>query len=116
MKKMLGTTTTGYEVTGNQMIVHLPGEMDDHNCKGIREDIENILRMHDIRQMIFDFSTTTFMDSSGLGVLLGRCRSMKQRGGVVFVYGESERIHRILSICGVYQVAGRLTERDMEEE
>ncbi len=115
VSKVIGTVTTGYEVTGPQLIVHLPEEMDDHNCKGIREDIENILRMHDIRQMIFDFSATTFMDSSGLGVLLGRCRSMKQRGGVVLIYGEKERIHRILSICGVYQVAGRLTEQDMVE-
>ena len=56
----------------------------------------------------FDFSKTGFMDSSGIGILLGRYKRMHHMGGEVLVTGEDAKIRRLLRISGVYQVVGTL--------
>ena len=54
-----------------------------------------------IKAMIFDFSFTKFMDSSGIGILLGRYKRMKFLGGEVYIENASERIYRMLEIAGL---------------
>ncbi|MFQ9511868.1 MAG: anti-sigma factor antagonist [Lachnospiraceae bacterium] len=93
-----------YEITENIMIIHLPSEVDDHSCQNIREDTEKILREKQIKQIVFDFSRTGFMDSAGIGALLGRYKRMKELGGEVVLYGEDSRVKRILKISGIYQI------------
>ncbi len=58
--------------------------------------------------MVFDFTKTGFMDSAGIGVLLGRYKRMRELGGEVVVTGEDQRIERILKISGIYQIIRRI--------
>lgn len=104
------TEQVRYEINGDCIVIYMPREVDNHSSKGIREDTERLLEQYSkrpIRYMIFDFSGTSFCDSSGIGVILGRCRRMRMLGGTVYVSGESCRIERILRMSGVYQVAER---------
>lgn len=91
----------GYEQLQNTLVLHLPTEIDHHSSREIRERTESYLREGQIRQLIFDFSQTTFMDSSGIGALLGRYKRMRERGGSVMIYGADPQIRRILRIAGV---------------
>ena len=91
----------GYEQQQSTLVLHLPLEIDHHSSKELRERTEEYLRAGGIRQMVFDFSETKFMDSSGIGVLLGRYKRMRERGGSVVIYGADARICRILRIAGV---------------
>ncbi len=91
----------GYERLQSTLILHLPSEIDHHSSKEIRERTEEYLRVTSIRHIVFDFSQTTFMDSSGIGALLGRYKRMRERGGSVMIYGADARIRRILRISGV---------------
>ncbi len=93
-----------YEVEGDIMVVHLPSEVDDFSSRSIKEETERIMKKKEIRKIIFDFSKTEFMDSSGIGVLLGRYKRMQEVGGKVFIYGADRRVKRILAISGIYQV------------
>ncbi len=93
-----------YLLSGRNLIIQLPYEVDDHICKGIREDTEKYLREKKIKRMIFDFSKTGFMDSAGIGVLLSRYRRMKELGGEVAVSGEDPKVKRLLRISGIYQI------------
>lgn len=95
---------TTYVLSGKSLIVQLPYEVDDHICKGVREDTETYIREKDINRMIFDFSRTGFMDSAGIGVLLSRYRRMKEIGGEVMVSGEDVKVKRLLRISGIYQI------------
>jgi len=94
----------GYILTGRSLIVQLPYEVDDHICKGIREETECYIRERNINRMVFDFSGTGFMDSAGIGVLLSCYRRMKEIGGMVFVSGEDPKVKRLLRISGIYQI------------
>lgn len=99
-----------YEVDGECIVIYLPREVDNHSSRKIREDTEQLLAEYakrPIRYMIFDFTQTEFCDSSGIGVILGRCKRMRALGGTVYVSGESRRVERILRMSGVYQVVER---------
>ena len=90
------------------LIIGLPEEVDDHVCNGIREETDRYISAGKVQKLIFDFSKTGFMDSSGIGILLGRYKRMHHMGGEVLVTGEDAKIRRLLRISGVYQVVGTL--------
>ncbi len=93
-----------YRTAGTSLIVLLPPEVDDHNCQGIAGETEEYIRNRVVKRIVFDFTRTGFMDSAGIGVLLGRYKRMNELGGEVVVTGEDERIARILKISGIYQI------------
>ncbi len=97
-------TQVNYEVTEGNLIIRLPEEVDDHNCQGIKVATEHIINEKNIKTIIFDCSKTVFMDSSGIGILLGRYKKMKGVGGEVYIHGENTRIKKILKMSGVYQI------------
>ena len=95
MEKMENVT---YMQAGPVLIIGLPEEVDDHVCNGIREETDRYISAGKVQKLIFDFSKTGFMDSSG----------MHHMGGEVLVTGEDAKIRRLLRISGVYQVVGTL--------
>ncbi len=93
-----------YQVCEHCLIIQLPKEVDDHNCQGIKVASEHIIKEKKIKEVVFDCSNTVFMDSSGIGILLGRYKRMKELGGAVYIHGESGRIKKIFKMSGVYQI------------
>lgn len=92
-----------FEVQGNCLTVHLPEEVDHPVSEDIRKESDNIMRKKYIRTMIFDFSETTFMDSSGIGLIMGRYRAMGMRGDCIRATGVSAYIEKLLHLSGVYK-------------
>ncbi|MBQ8639189.1 MAG: anti-sigma factor antagonist [Lachnospiraceae bacterium] len=101
---MKQTDQVTYVLSGRCLIVQLPYEVDDHTCRGVREDTESYIRERKINRMIFDFSRTGFMDSAGIGVLLSRYRRMKELGGDIYLSGADAKVSRLLRISGIYQI------------
>ena len=71
------------EVTGNMLKIRAPEELDHHSAEHIRRESDEILARNNIRQIVFDFQKTVFMDSSGIGVIMGRYRNIRLTGGTV---------------------------------
>ena len=92
-----------FEVQGNCLTVHLPEEVDHPVSEDIRKESDNIMRKKYIRTMIFDFSETMFMDSSGIGLITGRYRAMGMRGDCIRATGVSAYIEKLLHLSGVYK-------------
>ena len=93
-----------YELNGVNLIVHLPGELDHHSVRTLPQDIELLFGEYEIRRIIFDFSAVTFMDSSGIGMLLGRYKMIRFVGGTMAAINVKERMRRVLLLSGVYRV------------
>ena len=68
---------------GARLIVYVPKELDHHFAGGMTEMVDKELKKGCIKQLVFDFSKTTFMDSSGIGMLMGRKRLLSYSGGTV---------------------------------
>lgn len=95
---------TQYYVDDDCLTVVLPSELDDHSCQSIREEVLQYLAEDNIFCLIFDFSNTVFMDSSGIGVIISCCRHIRKVGGEMMIQNESGRVKRLLRISGIYQL------------
>jgi len=101
---------TGYEVDGMTLTIYVPKELDHHLAEKVRQEADAIMQGRLIRHIIFDFRNTDFMDSSGIGVIIGRCKTMRLYGGRVDVCNVGERIRRILHVSGLEQIVGIMEE------
>lgn len=97
----MGQEAFSYEANGQALVIHLPKELDHHNCKNLKYETDLLLAENYINKLVFDFSQTEFMDSSGIGVLLSRYKQMEGSGGSLSIYGAGGQIHRILTIGGI---------------
>ena len=98
------------EVKGNILIIYVPEELDHHCAEKIRIESDRILTKQNIRQIVFDFRRTVFMDSSGIGVIMGRYRNINLLGGRVKAIHVGEQVEKILRISGIYKVIAIETE------
>ena len=87
------------------LIVKIYGELDHHAAISIRESVDRELARTGARNVAFDLSRVTFMDSSGIGVIMGRYKIAKTLGGRVIIYGASEEVGRIINMSGIGDIA-----------
>ena len=90
-----------YEAKGQVLIVHLPKELDHHNCRNLKYETDLLLSENYITKVVFDFTKTEFMDSSGIGVLLNRYKEMKASRGSVCYCRASSRVRRLMELSGI---------------
>ncbi len=90
--------------SGDLLTVQLRGELDHCSAQGVRREIDGYLMDHGIRHLLLDLSALTLMDSSGIGVILGRYRILRERGGSVAVRGMNSHIARIFRMSGLERV------------
>lgn len=93
-----------YQVQENCLTIFLPADVDHHNAEEIRKEADRLIEKEHIRYIIFDFSETGFMDSSGIGVIMGRYRKIYMMGGEVWAVHANERMKKILAMSGVMKI------------
>ena len=93
-----------YDDCTGTLIIRMPREVDHHSAEFLRQETDYIMFSHSVREIIFDFQDTIFMDSSGIGVVLGRCRNLKFSGGKTWAIHLQPRIERIFQMCGLHKV------------
>lgn len=84
-----------------EMTVSLSGELDHHSAGESRDKIDTAVLQHHCQRLMLDFSALTFMDSSGIGLIMGRYRLMQSIGGSLTVCGTSPRIERMIKLSGL---------------
>lgn len=90
-----------YEQRNQELTVLLPKELDHHAADGIRREVDRRIEQTGVSAIIFDFRETTFMDSSGIGLLMGRYKMVSYVGGNVYAVGMSEKLKRLLCLANV---------------
>lgn len=81
--------------------VILGGEIDMSVTDIMRKRIDDAIDKGTARNLVFDLSHVIFIDSSGLGVIMGRYRRLLPLGGIVVIFGANERVYRILELSGI---------------
>ena len=110
--KTMAQKTFSYEACGQILIIHLPREFDHHNCRNLKYETDLLLAENYINKIVFDFSRTQFMDSSGIGILINRYKQMAANGGKVALYGVNDRVQRILTIGGITRLIKHYATRE----
>lgn len=89
---------------GSTLIVGINGELDHHTIEYVREKIDSEIMKSTTKNLIFDFSNVSFMDSSGIGVIMGRYKNIKKLNGEAALINVNTHIRRILEMSGVLKV------------
>ncbi|MDD6035524.1 MAG: anti-sigma factor antagonist [Lachnospiraceae bacterium] len=96
-----------YEIRDNILIIHLKADLDHHTAMAVRETADTLLARSQAKHILFDFTGVDFMDSSGIGVIMGRYRHVIFQGGRVGVTGVGKNVERILGFSGLYKIVER---------
>lgn len=93
-----------YEIDGETLKITLSGEIDHHSAKTVREEIDKRIYLCRARTVMLDLEKVGFMDSSGLGLVLGRYAHVKEAGGVLQVLNPSVGAERVLRMAGAEKI------------
>ena len=83
----------------------LSGELDPHHAKEIRETVDFAVQEQLPQTLVLDFTRVTFMDSSGIGLIMGRSHLMEEYGGVLEILNPSPQIRKVLRLSGMDRLA-----------
>lgn len=101
-----------YSKEGKVLTFKLTEEIDQHTADKIRRKVDGDIERFSPRKVIFDFSDILFMDSSGIGMVLGRYKLVKLLGGQFEIINVKKRLKRIFDMSGV----SRIIPIQMDEE
>lgn len=97
-----------YEVKRGALVARLTGELDHSAAAIVREELDALITETGAKRLILDLSGLSFMDSSGVGLIIGRYKRMARRGGSVAVSGSNARIDSLFNMAGLYQLVEKL--------
>ncbi|MCL2071403.1 MAG: anti-sigma factor antagonist [Oscillospiraceae bacterium] len=87
--------------TGERVTAGIQGDIDHHTASGIRAEIDAVLENSTPRILILDFGGVKFMDSSGIGLILGRMRVLQGFGGRLFIKNVTGHVEKIVKLAGL---------------
>ena len=92
------------ETKDNLIIVRLRGDLDHHIAAIVREEIDKCIMEKCLYKIAFDFRNVLFMDSSGIGLIMGRYKKIKPMNGEIYVCNLGLSMQRIFKMSGLYKI------------
>ncbi|MBQ8762377.1 MAG: STAS domain-containing protein [Clostridia bacterium] len=90
------------------LYLSIHGELDEHSATYARKAMDEQLSEGLFRQVIIDLSELDFMDSTGIGVMIGRYKKMKEKGIPVFISNPSNHADKIFRMTAMYEIMPRI--------
>jgi len=93
----------------NVLYISLDGELDHHSAEYTRQHLDNLMGQSRAAQIIIDLANLKFMDSTGIGVLIGRYKKMKDRNVPIYISNPSSQAERIFKMTGLYSIMPKIS-------
>ena len=94
-------------IAKDTLVVKFIGDVDNLVCETYKNRLETIINENKHKKVIMDFSNVTFIDSSGLGLVLGRYNQLKKVNGTLYVCGVSKQTEKIFNIAGIWTIVDK---------
>lgn len=88
----------------DKLTVRIVGEIDHHSAREIRDRVDENLQRSLPKQLVFDFRDVSFMDSSGVGLIMGRYKLVKSMGGEIILRNMNPHISQIVKLAGLSKI------------
>lgn len=88
----------------DKLIVKLTGELDHHSAEEVRNKIDDRIARNGSDKVILDFSNVNFMDSSGIGVVIGRYKKLSMKKGEICIANVQESVKRVFELSGMFKI------------
>ena len=105
-----------YVKEGKTLILRITEEVDQHTADKLRRKLDNEIEVYSPQKVILDCSGITFMDSSGIGMVLGRYKLVKMLGGNLEIINVNKRMKKIFDMSGVSRIITIIDEEEEENE
>jgi len=105
------TAAEEFKVIDHYLCIKMPKEVDHHNAGKITAQADEMICKSEVKNLIFDFSDTEFMDSSGVGIILGRYKKIICFHGKVYAIHANLQIRKILHMSGLQKIIEILEEK-----
>lgn len=92
------------ECIGTTLVAKLDGELDHYSANNVKEKIDREIELKRINNLILDFNKVSFMDSSGIGMIVGRYKIINSLGGKIMVIRANSHVEKILEISGIKKI------------
>ena len=86
----------------------LCGELDEHSSSFAKQTLDSLLEQSGFSQVIIDLNELEFMDSTGVGVLIGRYKKMKEKSIPIFICNPSKHAEKIFNMTGLYSIMPKI--------
>ncbi|MBB6630480.1 anti-sigma F factor antagonist [Clostridium algidicarnis] len=93
-----------FDKKDDKLIVLLTGELDHHSAEEVRAKIDDRLDRDNINKLVMNFSGVTFMDSSGIGVVIGRYKKLLGKNGEICVVEVKDRVKKVFELSGMFKI------------
>ena len=103
-----------FHIIDDYLMIRMPEEIAHHQAATLSEQADRYILQAPVKHIVFDFEDTRFMDSSGVGVVIGRYKKIACFGGNVYAVNADRQIRRIIRISGLKKVL-KLVEEDTDE-
>ncbi len=97
-----------HKAVGKTLYVGLCGELDESTSAQTRAALDKLIEDSDNSKLVLDMSSLNFMDSTGIGVLLGRYKKLKARGATLLIAAPSPTVDKLLSLSGIYDIMPKI--------
>ncbi len=93
-----------HRITADELIIKLTGELDERSGAFVRMTLDSITDSASVKRIRIDMSDLSFMDSTGIGVLIGRYKRLKARGIPIILQSPTPTVDRVLGLSGIYNI------------
>lgn len=97
-------------IDGAVLTARLSGDIDHHSASGIRSEIDRAIKSEAVSEVRLDFADVTFMDSSGIGLVMGRYKLINDLGGVCRIISPPAYISRVMKLAGIDRICEIINE------
>ena len=96
------------KTVNHTLYASLCGELDESCAARVRQQLDTLLQSPDIGKVVLDLSGVSFMDSTGIGMLIGRYKSLKAREIPLLLASPSSVVDKLLSLSGIYEIMPKI--------
>lgn len=93
-----------YQINGHKLTYNMPKELDHHVAQKLCKELDMLVDSYQVKELVLDFSQTEFMDSSGIGVVIGRSKTMQFHGGRISAINMGRRVDAIFKSAGLNKI------------
>lgn len=88
----------------DELHVKLTGELDEHSSAYVRMSLDSLSASKTLKKLYLDMSELDFMDSTGIGVLIGRYKRLRPRGVTMYIQSPCKAVDKVLMLSGIYNI------------
>lgn len=97
-----------FRIDGDKVRVKLTGDIDEYSARALRAELDGIIERQRMRALILDMGSVSFIDSTGLGFVLGRYKKLREKRAELLLSNVPQQVDKVFRTSGVYSFVPKI--------